>query len=315
MFENIPNKYTCVCPLCGVSNVSIETVATPFITKLWISMGVDVSGMLNFPWLFKFKCTCCQLGYYYPEACGNDKFYSQLSKWDWYYGHEGKTEYSIVSSLVQNGEKLIDVGCGIGEFCRYLDASVQFTGLELSTKAVGIAKSLGRNVLQLNIKELPENYISAFDFVTCFQVLEHVQVIDDFFKPLVSMCRQGGIICLAVPNSDSFLGEAVNHIMNAPPHHLLHWCEKSLRFLATKYHLEVFQYTEEPIQGVHLRAIHTVYWARYISNFFHIERRSFDSRIRLKFVNFLSRIASIFSSVLHPSMIQKGQSSIIILRK
>ena len=278
-------------------------------------MDVDVSKILNYPWLYKFKCKCCELGYYYPEAAGSDAFYSRLAEWEWYYGHEGKTEYSIAASLVATDNKVIDVGCGIGELLTHLPSDAVFFGVELSSRSVEIAKSLNRNVRQVDITKAPPHFKNNFDVVTCFQVLEHIVDIHSFFSALISLCKPGGIIVLAVPNNDGFVGRAVNNILNMPPHHVLLWNKKSLYFLAKRHNLVIYDYVEEPLSQVHRYWGFTVLVNSFLIRVMRISSKTVDVSFTGKIFSKLSSMLARPLSKVFPRLILSGHSSILVLRK
>lgn len=303
------------CPLCSSDITPEQTLNVSDISKLWERAGVMVQNLFHTKYIDKYKCGKCGIGYYYPFAPGDDEFYGCLADWDWYYKHSGKTEYDFTSQFIKPGMKVLDVGCGIGEFSSYMPAGVNFTGAELSTKSIEIAQSLGRNVQRINIIERQPDLEYKFDIVTCFQVLEHVIHIHDFFKSLVKMCKPGGKIIVAVPNNDSFVGVAKNNILNMPPHHLILWNKKSIIYLSKYYGLIIENYFEERVAPVHLRWFYTT----IIYSFF--KKISFRKQNVIN-IGFVDRFAyKIFSLLALPlsSIFRKpkkpGHSLIIVLHR
>lgn len=303
------------CPLCsGEANLD-QTIYVADIAKLWERLGVTIESLFNVEAIEKYQCQNCGVGFYYPFVYGNDAFYGKLAEWEWYYTHEGKTEYSFTAGIIKVGMKVIDVGCGIGEFSLHIPAGADFMGAELSSKSVEIAQSLGRNVKRVDIVEALPDLESQFDVVTCFQVLEHIVDIHQFFNALVKICRPGGKIVIAVPNNDGFLRYATNNILNMPPHHIILWNEKSLRYLAKGFGLTVEKYCEEQVTPVHLRWFYATNIYASIMKMFGVKHKA----INLGFIYKLSyKVADMIAlplSYVFRRPNKPGHSSIIVLHR
>lgn len=305
------------CPLCEANTHLDQSINAADLADLWATVGVDVRKIVGNEDVGKYACDNCGLGFYFPFFPGDDNFYGSLALWDWYYKHPGKTEYDFSSKLALPGMSLIDVGCGIGEFSVFLPKQVDFIGVELSSKSVELANSLGRNVKQIDINNAPDDFNNHFDMVTCFQVLEHIVDVDVFITSLIKLCKPGGKIVIAVPNNDGFVGSAVNNMLNMPPHHILLWNKSSLYFLASKYDLIVDSYLEERVTEVHREWFFSVlirrFFMRLLSKPFKVidHDRSLLQRVLNKFTFLLSRMLSFIS----PKVNQPGHSSIIVFKK
>ena len=304
-----------ICPLCRSQGRYFESISAQSLSSLWLKLGVDTSEIITCREISKIKCDNCGLGYFDPPCPGNDRFYGSLANWDWYYKHAGKTEYEFTAKILCPGDNLVDVGCGIGEFCSYLPEDVLFTGIELSSRSVELARGLGRNVHQIDITAAPSEFKNNFDIVTCFQVLEHVVDVHSFFKALVNLCKPNGTIVIAVPNNDGFIGDAVNNALNMPPHHVLLWNKQSLNYLAHIFNLEVLTYLEEDLSPIHR------YWAytTAVINFFHsftkIDKKTINTSIFYKLLYKISATIARPLSFISASFSAKGHSAIIVLRK
>jgi len=246
------------CPLCNADVVNVQSrIKAEDLILLWRNSKVDVGHLLKNDLDF-VKCDKCKVEFYYPILPGDDLFYSNLAAWDWYYKHSDKSEYFYASALISSGDKVMDVGCGIGEFSKHIPENADFTGIELSSRAVEIAQSMGRNVIQTSVESAANDFGGTFDFVTCFQVLEHLTDLESFIPACVALCKKGGRIIMAVPNNEGFLASAVNNVMNMPSHHTIMWNKDSLFYLAKKYNLSIIDYHNEDLQDVHKGWAHTV---------------------------------------------------------
>jgi 2-polyprenyl-3-methyl-5-hydroxy-6-metoxy-1,4-benzoquinol methylase len=303
------------CPLCDNKVQQGINIDTSSIVLLWRKLGVNVANIFNCSSISKHQCANCGLGFYYPPCPGDDRFYGNLASWDWYYKHPGKSEYSFTVKMVAPGMTLIDVGCGIGEFSTYLPTGVKFIGAELSSKSVEIANSLGRNVQQIDITAAPPDFSNSFDIVTCFQVLEHIVDLRIFFSALADLCKPGGTIVIAVPNNDGFVGDAVNNVLNMPPHHVLLWNKKSLHYLANQFGLGIVEYAEEPLSNVHRYWGFTVYINKFFMKVVGSTPKVVDLSITGRFFYKIAALLARPFSRIYSNLILSGHSSIIVLQK
>jgi 2-polyprenyl-3-methyl-5-hydroxy-6-metoxy-1,4-benzoquinol methylase len=303
------------CPLCnaGIVNVRSRIKATD-LTALWRNSKVDVCHLIKNDLDF-VKCDNCKIEFYYPILSGDDGFYSKLAEWDWYYKHPGKSEYSYASSLISSGDKVIDIGCGIGELSKHITVYADFTGIELSSRAVEIARSMDRNVIQTSVEDAAHDFGGVFDYVTCFQVLEHLTDLESFIPACINLCKKGGRIILAVPNNGGFLASAVNNIMNLPPHHTLMWNKESLFFLAKKYDLRIIDFHNEDLQDVHKVWAHTVKINDAIMKVLGKKQKKIDHTFFSRFLYMASRVFALLSVRVLPSLVKEGHSIIITLEK
>ena len=108
-----------------------------------------------------------------------------------------------------NGLRILDVGCGGGILCEPLSRlGADVTGIDTNEKAIKVAKEHAK------IKNLKINYINAelsqvekcsFDIITCMEVLEHVENVNQIISISNNILRKNGF----------FFGSTINKTLTS----------------------------------------------------------------------------------------------------
>ena len=100
-----------------------------------------------------------------------------------------KKEFQIISDLIENNTRVLDVGCGDGTLMKYLKdkKNVDTRGLEISKDKVQICISKGLTVIEGNAeKDLKQFPDSSFNYAILSQTLQAFynpeRVIDDLLN-------------------------------------------------------------------------------------------------------------------------------------
>lgn len=104
--------------------------------------------------------------------------------------------------------ELLDAGCGSGGMTRYLQRFGRVTGIDLAPEAVGLARQRGlRQLARSSVSAIPFRD-GAFDIVTSFDVLYHLNVDNDriALAEIHRVLRPGGIALIRLPAFDWIRG-------------------------------------------------------------------------------------------------------------
>ena len=100
-----------------------------------------------------------------------------------------KKEFQIISELIENNTRVLDVGCGDGVLMKHLKdiKNIDARGLEISKKNVQICISKGLSVIEGNAeKDLQQFPDLSFDYVVLSQTLQAFynpeKVIEDLLR-------------------------------------------------------------------------------------------------------------------------------------
>ena len=122
------------------------------------------------------------------------------------------------------GERLLDVGCGNGQFvAEAAAAGWHASGIDLDDAAVEAGRRAGLDLRRESVQERAAREPGAFDAVTLSHVVEHVADPVAFLRAVRDLLRAGGHVWVATPNlaaaaHRTFGGDWV-HL--DPPRHLV----------------------------------------------------------------------------------------------
>lgn len=308
-------NHNLICPLCKNNDISIiEEIRKNEIHYINKKIfNIDISNIIKKDFNY-IKCNTCSLGFFNPMFSGDSDYYDSLNQHSWYYLHEDKTEFIFSKKYIEKDMHVLDIGSGRGVFKTYIDTD-HYTGLELSSNAVELAKKDSINVINTTIEDFALNSKNTFDVIVSFQVLEHITNVESFILSSIKILKENGKLIIAVPNSDSFIKNIANHLLDLPPHHILHWNEKSLKYLAKKYNLNVVEVFKERVTNIHKKSFYTTATNKIILNILGITNKRIDTRFVVRAVNKISYLMAKFFQYLTVHKRYDGQTIIIVLEK
>ena len=187
------------------------------------------------------------------------------------------------NSHLKNG-KLLDIGCGTGEFASFMkNSGWDVVCVDSSETARNIAmKNFSLEVLDVekffNLKDI------KFDVITMWHSLEHVDKPIEYVKKVKSLLNDNGKFVLAIPNYKSFDSKFFGKYWaaNDVPRHLYHYSKKSIKTVLNKSDLVLSN-----IKGLPFDAYYVSYLSsRYKKTSFWISMLiGFISNLKAKYTN------------------------------
>ncbi|MDN3664942.1 class I SAM-dependent methyltransferase [Algibacter miyuki] len=152
-----------------------------------------------------------------------------------------KKKLKLINSFTSETKKLLDVGCGTGDFLQTAQQN-QWTvfGIEPNEEARGIAnKKTNQSVFKT--EQLEKFKSQTFDVITLWHVLEHLPNLEDHFKTFKNLLKPNGTLIIAVPNYKSFDAKHYKKYWAAfdVPRHLWHFNQESISKLVSKQDMAV----------------------------------------------------------------------------
>jgi ubiquinone/menaquinone biosynthesis C-methylase UbiE len=116
--------------------------------------------------------------------------------------------YPKVRAEMRDGSRILDIGCGSGEFLRFLEP-MERVGLDLAIsglKKTRIQSPLSK-LVQAEAEALPFRG-ESFDHIACLGSLEHFRDMGQALKEMARILNRDGYACILVPNS-KFIGRPI----------------------------------------------------------------------------------------------------------
>ena len=153
----------------------------------------------------------------------------------------------LCAGLLPENARLLDIGCGTGLFLHELGKKkiLQARGVDVSERAMEVAKARGVDAVALPANDPNLAALGFFDFVTLFEVLEHIQ---DAEAVLASVRRSfpTATVIASVPNTGYLpsrlrllCGRFPRQWIVHPGEHIRFWTLHDFRMMASRLGYQV----------------------------------------------------------------------------
>lgn len=155
----------------------------------------------------------------------------------------GRPKLKVINYLFERKvNKICEIGAGVGIVAHYLKKKQKdYIGVELDIKTVEKAQSLGLNIKNGNFSII-KNFPDKYEAIIAFEVIEHLQDLDLFFKVVIEKLDEGGYLGFTVPNYDkrkNYKNSEEKIYQSGPPIHLNFFTIESIHKIAKFYQFEV----------------------------------------------------------------------------
>lgn len=160
--------------------------------------------------------TCEKCGFAFADTESSQEDYNEYYDSDNCYSYNGEIKSTTMQQLVscttdffcrnvQRSEKILDIGCGAGDFLISLKEKGyhNLCGLDPLQTSIDRLKKAGIKGIKKNIFDIWEDK-EIFDVITFTGVLEHICDLEGFLKIILSHLKKGGKIFVVVPAVEGF---------------------------------------------------------------------------------------------------------------
>lgn len=156
-----------------------------------------------------------------------------------------KKKLDLINSYSSEEKKLLDVGCGTGDFLQTaIENNWVVSGIEPNEQAREIANKKTNNSV-FEIDQLLKFEASSFDVITLWHVLEHLPNLEDHIAIFKTLLKPKGTLIIAVPNYKSYDAKYYKEFWAAydVPRHLWHFNRDSITSLVSNFDFDVVKTT------------------------------------------------------------------------
>jgi 2-polyprenyl-3-methyl-5-hydroxy-6-metoxy-1,4-benzoquinol methylase len=187
-----------ICPSCGQDARLLGKIP---LSNLFAGQLLDkplLEGSL-------YRCKKCFLGFRSPTLNKQelDALYMRGGEMTWadpnFYRKDWSIAEEMIFELLGVGKSILDIGCFDGGFLEKFKGLYKTYGIEIHENAIERAALRGINIIGKDFSDIK----GKFDFITSFDVIEHVQKPAEFLGSCAKALNPGGYILISSGNLDS----------------------------------------------------------------------------------------------------------------
>jgi hypothetical protein len=187
------------------------------------------------------KCQGCGFGFANPFVAGNADIYNLIGNGSQHYPRDRFEFTQTLKALERRGgvDSLLEIGAGSGAFIRQVQAAglaKSLTATEYDDSGVSrLSRIVGTTVFQGDVQTLADQQPRKHDAICLFQVLEHLDRLDQVFEALQALTSSHADVFVGVPNSSRTVEqERLTGYLDMPPVHIGRWTDGAITLLAER---------------------------------------------------------------------------------
>ena len=196
-------------------------------------------------------CSSCRVQFWHPLV-SDHSFYEHSDMYVFEkkrkLGWNHKLFFKKYKKYKNGGKKLLDIAFGQGEFLGVANKKgFEVCGIDWQRRNVEMVMFNWKlkNVFCKSIEDIVVEKIGTFDFITAFELIEHLQNPKILLDAVKRNLASGGVFILSTPNALRYGG--VVEIWDYPPNHLFRFSKNSLISFLERNNFKVEEIVEEPL--------------------------------------------------------------------
>ncbi|WP_294209605.1 class I SAM-dependent methyltransferase [uncultured Chryseobacterium sp.] len=145
-----------------------------------------------------------------------------------------KYKKTILLDRISKGGKVLDYGCGAGEFVKFIENDFETLGFEPDPDARAAASSKAQKAVLLDDIRTIEDH--TLDAITLWHVFEHIENQEEMLSIFHDKLKDKGLLIIAVPNPTSY--DAIHYgpywAAYDVPRHIFHFSKNGMENLIKK---------------------------------------------------------------------------------
>ena len=189
----------------------------------------------NIPGILRTSPTPSDLGKYYEskEYISHHQDSGSLKEKVYKFAQSFNLNYkrNIVAKETFQNARVLDYGCGAGEFIKYIEDDFETFGYEPNSDARNTAlKKVNKTKIISDINEVDNN---SLDVITMWHVFEHIDNQEDMLNIFHNKLKTNGFMIIAVPNHTSYDAQHYKEFWAAydVPRHIYHFSKTGMEKL------------------------------------------------------------------------------------
>jgi 2-polyprenyl-3-methyl-5-hydroxy-6-metoxy-1,4-benzoquinol methylase len=204
------------------------------------------------------QCRQCNFCFAQPFVAGDARFYELAYQrtgypgWKWEYERTLQTLRELTNDGVLNNFSLLEVGAGDGAFVKSvapdLTTKARVLCTEYSDFGRSAIESYGVECRGVDVRQISlDAQRGRFNVVCMFQILEHMDRLDELFHQLIVLTDDRAHLFIAVPNEKRIeFNELHGSLLDLPPNHLGRWNRKCFQIIGQRHGWREIAYEIEP---------------------------------------------------------------------
>lgn len=141
---------------------------------------------------------------------------------------------TILIDRIEKNSRVLDYGCGAGEFVKYIENDFQVFGYEPDADARNAAQN--KIVKSKIIDEINLIEDKSIDAITLWHVFEHIENQTEMLQTFHKKLNEKGLLIIAVPNPTSYDAKHYKEYWAAydVPRHIYHFSKNGMENLISK---------------------------------------------------------------------------------